>query len=196
MKRPTVIEFSGLPNSGKTTLLQNIAKRCESNNISAIIMQETAELLPKDIPKGTIEQNLWITLETVKKSLEMSFLANVDFILLDRGFYDQLFWVKMYAEKDEEYGNFVLDFMTKFSKRYEVQPDYLYIVDVGVEESIKRRMATGEPVTFSKQDFLREYKNKFETFSNEIDSKLYIDTTNMDKDEVADIVFSTIISLR
>lgn len=196
MKRPTVIEFSGLPNSGKTTLLQNIAKRCESNNISAIIMQENAELLPKCIPKGTIEQNLWITLETIKKSLEMSFLANVDFILLDRGFYDQLFWVKMYAEKDEEYGNFVLDFMTKFSQRYEVLPDYLYIIDVDVEESIKRRMSTGEPVTFSKQDFLREYKKKFEKFSDGIVSKLYIDTTNLAKDEVADIVFNTIISLR
>lgn len=196
MKRPTVIEFSGLPNSGKTTLLQNIAKRCESNNISAIIVQETAELLPKNIPKGTIEQNLWITLETVKKGLELCFQSDVDFVLLDRGFYDQLFWVKMYAEKDAEYGKFVLNFMTKFSERYEVLPDYLYIIDVDVEESMKRRMATGEPVTFSKRDFLHDYKNKFKKFSDGIESKLYIDTTNLDKDEVADIVFNTIISLR
>lgn len=196
MKRPTVIEFSGLPNSGKTTLLQNIAKLCECNNISAIIVQETAELLPKNIPKGTIEQNLWITLETIKKSLELCFLSDVDFVLLDRGFYDQLFWVKMYAEKDAKYGEFVLNFMARFSERYEALPDYLYIIDVDVEESMKRRMATGEPVTFSKQDFLREYKTKFEKFAKGIESKLYIDTTNLSKDEVADIVFNTIITLR
>lgn len=196
MKRPTVIEFSGLPNSGKTTLLQNIAKLCERNNISAIIVQETAELLPKNIPKGTIEQNLWITLETLEKSLELSFMSDVDFVLLDRGFYNQLFWVNMYAEKDAEYGKLVLDFMEKFSRRYEVLPDYLYIIDVDVEESIKRRMATGEPVTFSKQDFLREYKNKFEKFVKGINPKLYIDTTNLGKDEVANIVFNTIITLR
>lgn len=196
MKRPTVIEFSGLPNSGKTTLLQNIAKLCERNNISAIIVQETAELLPKSIPKGSIEQNLWITLETLKKSLELSLRSDVDFILIDRGFYNQLFWVKMYEEKDAEYGKFVLDFMGKFSKRYEVLPDYLYIVDVDVEESIKRRMATGEPVTFSKQYFLSEYKNRFEKFAKGFSPKLYIDTTNLSKDEVADIVFNTIITLR
>lgn len=195
MKRPTVIEFSGLPNSGKTTLLHNIAKLCERNNISTIIVQETAELLPKNIPKGTIEQNLWITLETLEKSLELNFVSGADFILLDRGFYDQLFWVTVYGDKDAEYAEFVLDFMRKFAERYHVKPDYLYVVDVDVEESIKRRIATEGPVTFSKHDFLRMYKAKFEEFVKGIDSKFYIDTTNLSKDEVANIVFNTIITV-
>lgn len=42
MKRPLVIEFSGLPNSGKTTLLRNMDKLCECNNVNAVIMQEPA----------------------------------------------------------------------------------------------------------------------------------------------------------
>ena len=70
MKRPVIVELSGLPNSGKTTLLRKIKKLCESNNVNAIIMQEPAELLPENIPKGTIAQNLWITLETLQRSLE------------------------------------------------------------------------------------------------------------------------------
>ena len=57
-------------------------------------------------------------------------------------------------------------------------------------------MATGEPVTFSKQDFLREYKSRFEKFVKGINPKLYIDTTNLSKHEVANIVFNTIITLR
>ena len=57
-------------------------------------------------------------------------------------------------------------------------------------------MATGEPVTFSKQDFLYEYKSRFEKFVKGINPKLYIDTTNLSKDEVANIVFNTIITLR
>lgn len=196
MKRPIVIEFSGLPNSGKTTLLHNLEKRCMDNNVSAVIMQEPAELFPKDtIPKGTIEQNLWITLETLQKSLEWTFISDVEFILLDRGFYNQLFWATMYEDKDFKYSRFVLDFMEKFAKMYCVKPDYFYIVDVTIEESIRRRMATGEPVTFSKKGFLQSYKAKFEMFYKAIESKLYIDTTNMSENEVADIVFKTIITL-
>ena len=100
MKRPIVIEFSGLPNSGKTTLLHNLEHLCVCNNVNAIIMQEPAELLPTAIPKGSIAQNFWITLETLQKSLELTYLTGTDFILLDRGFYNQLFWATMYKEKD------------------------------------------------------------------------------------------------
>ena len=67
MKRPIVIEFSGLPNSGKTTLLCNMKKYVKNNNVNALIMLEAAELLPNVIPKGDIAQNLWITLETLQK---------------------------------------------------------------------------------------------------------------------------------
>lgn len=196
MKRPIVIEFSGLPNSGKTTLLHNLKKLCECNNVSAIIMQEPAELFPSTIPKGTIAQNLWITLETLQKSLEIAYMNDVDFILLDRGFYNQLFWATMYDEKDATYSSYVIDFMEKFDAMYHVRPDYLFIIDVDVEESIRRRMATtNNPVTFSKKDFLINYKSKFEEFYKKIDSRFYLDSTNLSKNEVADIVFKKIITL-
>lgn len=195
MKRPIVIEFSGLPNSGKTTLLRNIKKLFECNNISAIIQQEPAELLPEIIPKGTIAQNFWITLETLQRSLELQFLTDVDFILLDRGFYNQLFWATMYTQKDKKYSDYVIDFMNKFDEMYNVRPNYLYVVDCDVDESIRRRMASGEPVTFSKKDFLINYKNSFENFLKTIDSKLYIDSTNLTKEELANIVFNKLLTL-
>lgn len=195
MKRPIVIEFSGLPNSGKTTLLHNLEKICKCNNICAIIVQEPAELLPNTIQKGSIAQNFWITLETIQKSLELSFISDVDFILLDRGFYNQLFWATLYKEKDDKYASYVQNFMEEFDKMYHVKPDYLYIVDVDVEESIRRRMNTGIPVTFSKKDFLLQYRSDFEKFAQKINHKFYIDTTNFSKDEVAEIVFNTIIKI-
>lgn len=196
MKRPIVIEFSGLPNSGKTTLLHNLEKRLECSNVQAIIVQESAELLPKIIPKGTIAQNFWITLEALQKSLELSYTTDADFILLDRGFYNQLFWVTMYKEKDVEYSDYVINFMRKFAEMYNAKPDYLYVVDVDVNESIRRRMATGEPVTFSKKDFLINYQKEFEKFYKTIDSRFYVDSTNLTEQEVATIVFNTLMKIQ
>lgn len=195
MKRPIVVEFSGLPNSGKTTLLNNIDKLCKDNNVKAIIMQEPAELLPTTIPKGSIEQNLWITLETLQKSLEIKNMSDADYVLLDRGFYNQLFWATMYDDKDSEYSKFITGFMGTFTEKYQVLPDYLYIIDVDVEESIKRRIASGEPVTFTKRDFLINYKRKFSKFAENIESKFYLDTTSLSTSKVAEIVFNKIITL-
>lgn len=195
MKRPVIVELSGLPNSGKTTLLRKIKKLCESNNVNVIIMQEPAELLPENIPKGSIAQNLWITLETLQRSLELTYVTDVDYILLDRGFYNQLFWSTMYKQKDATYSEYITDFMEKFAQRYHVKPDYLYVVDVSVEESLRRRMLAGEKVTFSKKEFLIDYKKEFEEFYKKLDSVLYIDTTNLTEDEVANIVFNKIINL-
>lgn len=195
MKRPIVIEFSGLPNSGKTTLVQNLNDLCHKRGIITTSVQEPAELLPKCITKGSIEQNLWITLETLQRSLELTFESGTDFIFLDRGFYNQLFLVTLYESKDPSYTMFVTDIMNKFGTIYNAKPDYLYIIDVDVDESIKRRMATGEPVTFSKKDFLVNYKVKFEKFAETIDSKLYLNTTNMSKNEVAETVFDQIMTL-
>ena len=195
MKRPTIIEFSGLPNSGKTTLLHNIQKLCASNSVNAIVLQEPAELLPKCIPKGVVEQNLWITLRTLEEALMLSFSKNADYYLLDRGYYNQLFWASMYEDTNPEYSNYVRQLVENFGQRFNVKPDYLYVIDVDVEEALRRRAASGEPVTFSKADFLRNYREKFVKFAEEINPKLYLDTTNMGKDEVADVVFKQIITL-
>ena len=79
MKRPIVIEFSGLPNSGKTTLLFNLKEFFKDSKIKTLIVWETAEFLPSVIPSGSIAQNLWITLETIQKNLELKFVE--DYIL-------------------------------------------------------------------------------------------------------------------
>lgn len=52
-RRPLTIEFTGLPNSGKTTLIHNLAKDLRNNGLKVKIMQEDAELVPTEIPKKT-----------------------------------------------------------------------------------------------------------------------------------------------
>jgi thymidylate kinase len=168
---------------------------CASNGVNAIVLQEPAELLPKCIPKGIVEQNLWITLRTLEEALTLSYSNNADYYLLDRGYYNQLFWASMYEDTNPEYAEYVKQLVEDFGKRFNTKPDYLYVIDVDVEEALRRRAASGEPVTFSKGDFLRNYREKFEKFTESINPKLYLDTTNMGKDEVAEAVFKQIITL-
>ena len=85
----------------------------------------------------------------------------------------------MYADKDPWYSNSIINFMRDFEKKYKVRPDYLYVVDVGISESIKRRAANGGTVTFSKKEFLNDYRIKFREFYENIEPRLYIDTTNL-----------------
>lgn len=191
MKRPIVIEFSGLPNSGKTTLLKNLSVLCENNGIKAKIIQEPAELLPAIIPSGSIAQNIWITLETIQKNLELIYVEDSDFILLDRGLYNQMYWSTLYTE-NKSYSEYISSVIDTFSKMYKMWPDYLYVIDVDVEESLKRRMALGKSVTFSKEDFLKNYKKKFKEFYEKMDNVFYLDTTNLSKDDVANEVFNQI----
>lgn len=184
MKRPIVIEFSGLPNSGKTTLLFNLKEFFKDSKIKTLIVWEPAEFLPSVIPSGSIAQNLWITLETIQKNLELKYVKDFDLILLDRGLYNQLYWSTLYTE-NESYSLFTRGIINAFSGMYDMWPDYLYVIDVDVDESLKRRMLHGKSVTFSKKEFLTNYKNTFKKFYEKIENVLYIDTTDLSEDEVA-----------
>ncbi|MBO6244430.1 MAG: hypothetical protein J6O41_07745 [Clostridia bacterium] len=194
MKRPIIVELSGLPNSGKTTLMQRLITICEEKSVNAEFIQESAELLPLFIKKGSLDQNLWITLETLQRCTEIR-SSNTTLIIVDRGFYNQLFWATLYKEKNPEYSKTILNLMNSLSKIFPIKPDYLYVIDVDVQESLKRRMASGEPITFSKESFLINYKTRFAEFYESIEPKFYLDTTNLSKDEVANIVFSKLTTL-
>ena len=191
MKRPIVIEFSGLPNSGKTTLLFNLKEFFKDSKIKTLIVWETAEFLPSVIPSGSNAQNLLITLETIQKNLELKFVEDFDLILLDRGLYNQLYWSTLYTE-NESYSLFTRGIINAFSGMYDMWPDYLYVIDVDVDESLKRRMLNEKSVTFSKKEFLTNYKKTFKKFYEKIENVLYIDTTHLSKDEVALEVYSKI----
>ena len=194
-KRPIVIEFSGLPNSGKTTLLHNLISLCKKNHINAILVQECAELMPSTIPKKTSKHVAWNTLKHLMQSLELQAEESVDFIFMDRGFYDQFFWLSIIFKHDYPRESQIFsDFMKKFDTIFHSRPDYFYVIDVSVEESMRRRIALGTPITFSNEDFLSSYKKNFDEFCKSI-PHFYLDTTNLSESDAVKIVFNKIISL-
>lgn len=200
MSRPIVIEFSGLPNSGKTTLLHNLKNLCDKNAVSAIFVPEPAERFPKDIiSKGSIAQNIWIRLEEIQTLIEVSSIAQKskkDFIFLDRGFYNSVFWINLFKEQYPEISSYFMSLIDSIDTSFHLKPDFLYVIDVSVEESLRRRRKQGGPITFSKEDFLSNYRINFKKFYQSLDAEvLYQDTTNLSKDAVAKLVFKQVTSL-
>ena len=132
--RPLTIEFTGLPNAGKTTLIHNLQKSLSAKGFSVKVMQEDAELVPSVIPKLTWVRNVWITFGQLQTLLECNY-SDCDIILLDRGYYDALFWAKfLYLQKvcTQSESETIINILDMTNSSFKLKPDFLFVIDVSV----------------------------------------------------------------
>lgn len=208
MKTNKIIEFTGLPNSGKTTLIRRLKEELPKKyGITVQVQREDAEIVPSEIPKKTWDRNVWITFGQLQ-SIVQAYHSNADIVLLDRGMFDAMFWSKfMLSENTANYeqSKALHDILTLMDKNLKFHPDYLFLIDVSVQESICRRAQLEGPSVYSKPDFLNNYKAKFfEVFKNYIvkneeentlTPSFYYDTTNMSTNKVFEEVEKQIIKI-
>lgn len=197
-KRPLVIEFTGLPNSGKTTLIHGLAEKLSTLGISVKVMQEDAELVPKVIPKKTWVRNTWITFGQLQSLLEVLYCTE-QVVLLDRGFFDALFWAKFLNRQNvcsEEQSNSILRILHEMDDIFHFSPDYLFIIDVSIEESLRRRYSLGGEIILTNESFLNLYKNELDSFYSGLAcSRWYLDTTNLSIEQTLNTTLKKIIQL-
>lgn len=196
--RPITIEFTGPPNSGKTTLIHNLANALQEKGFSVKVMQEDAELVPKEIPKKTWARNAWITFGQLQSLIEIPYSDN-QIILLDRGYCDALFWSRFlrlqnacsWEQSDSLYG-----ILQEMNTQFNLLPDWLFIIDVSVEESIKRRYALGGEIVLTNKDFISLYKSELDEFYKGITSfQWYLDTTNLSVLEVYNLALAKVLDI-
>lgn len=146
-----------------------------------------AELVPKEIPKKTWIRNVWITFGQLQSLLEIPY-SKADIILLDRGYCDALFWADFLYKQDvcsEEQSTSLLKILHEINNQFALLPNYLFVIDVSVAESLKRRYALGGQPVLTNQEFLGLYKKELEKFYKNITCAMwYLDTSNMTIDEV------------
>ncbi len=196
--RPITIEFTGPPNSGKTTLIHNLAKSLQEKGVSVKVMQEDAELVPKEIPKKTWARNAWITFGQLQSLIEIPY-SDAQIILLDRGYCDALFWSKFLRLQDacsQEQSDSLYGILQEMNTQFNLLPDWLFIIDVSVEESIKIRYALGGEIILTNEDFISLYKSELDEFYKGITSfQWYLDTTNLQISDVYELALSKILDI-
>lgn len=202
IRKPLIIEFTGPPNSGKTTLIKFLRDLLESLEYRVEIKQEDAELVPKSIPKKTWARNVWITHGQLQSLIETKF-SDADVILLDRGFYDSMFWAEFLRVQNvcsDEDSKSLLRVLNEMDKQFDLKPDYLFVIDVSTQISLKRRYAAnnGEPVVLSTNEFIDLYKKELDKFYKTLEDQTPIyrlDTSSLSLLDMQERVLDKIMGI-
>lgn len=197
-KKPIVIEFTGPPNSGKTSVIMATKKYLEAQGYKVRVMQEDAELVPKEIPKKTWLRNLWIAAGQVQGLIESNFFDG-DVVLMDRGYYDALFWAEFLYQQDictEGEMNHLKAFIHSLDTMLKLKPDYLYIINVSTMESLKRRESNPEAPVLSTDDFIDSYIKALYNFKLSLNLNEYFefDTTGIEQKDMEQIISRSVAS--
>ena len=196
--RPITIEFTGPPNSGKTTLIHSLAKALQEKGFKVKVMQEDAELVPKEIPKKTWARNAWITFGQLQSLIEIPY-SDAEIILLDLGYCDALFWsrfLRLQNACSQEQSDSLYRILQEMNTQFNLLPDWLFVIDVSVEESLKRRYALGGEIVLSNTDFISLYKSELDEFYKGITSfQWYLDTTDLEVSEVHNLALSKVLDI-
>lgn len=189
MRKPFMVEFTGTPEAGKTTSIRNVANKLQNEGYNVAVLEESAEKLPEEIPKGTWDANLWMHYNTQAGILKATYFK-VDIVLIDRGLIDSNFYGKKFlwenAVSQEQYQNFRKQFMD------ELLPDFLIALVVEPRIAIQRRGGVGRLVN---EKYIESYNKLFMKYYNEIECpKALIDTAGFDVYQMNEIIFQTIKS--
>ena len=188
--RPIMIEFTGTPEAGKTTVIHRLEQILSTQGFSVTIIQESAETQPIEFPKGSWDANFWMRYISCANILHALYIP-CDIVIIDRGIIDLQFWGIKFLKNNsctkEEYSSY----MNMFPKK--LIPDFLIGLSVTPETSLIRRGGPGRVVNL---DFLKEYNDLFNSFYDSITvPKTLIDTSNLTVDEVVYKIYSIINKL-
>ena len=184
MQTPIIIEFAGIPNSGKTTLIHSLEATLRSSfNIAHF--QEAAELVPSYIPKKTWDRNTWTTFKALQDLVAAKHM-DVDIVLMDRSYWDACLWTEYMHTHNmcltSEY-HAMSSILINAKESFGLQPDHLFLIDVDVEESLQRRAnQDGLPApVYSTTDFLTDYKKLMNSYFKDFPKNqiFRIDTTSL-----------------
>lgn len=197
ISKPFVIEFSGTPRTGNTSLIKNLEDFFKKGGFKVKVIEEfTTSKYHKEVFKlkskqmSEWEYNVAI-IEEVNKILQEAILLDVDVILIDRALNDRQIWnyrkYKKLNVSDEVY----LTVKEKYSYISKSSIDFLLITYADSVECLRRDYENSlalEKRTFLNISNIDEYNEALHTlqylFAESVNSYMFLDTTSISMEEV------------
>lgn len=205
-RRPVVIEFSGMPKSGKTSSINSLMQFLKRNDFKVKVVLESASICPvKD--KHSPMFNLWTVCDSIKSlvgELE-SDRTQYDVIMCDRGIFDSMCWFQWLLNNDkmeQEMKNVLDQFLSM--KELISYIDIVFVYKSRPEVSIEREYAsllTDVPGSIMNEEVLKGYLKAVEYTENTARKrKLFrelhsIDTSDKNQDDVGKEVTETTLRI-
>lgn len=98
-RRAFVLELTGTPKAGKSTSVVTLQTFFREAGYQVHLLRERAADCPLPM-KGHFFFNAWTSATMLAEVLE-THEANVDLLILDRGFFDALVWLELQARRDQ-----------------------------------------------------------------------------------------------
>lgn len=205
--KPYVIEFTGTPRTGKTTLMNNLYDFFKKGGFTTSTLEEftTSQRYKKEIyPRLKNEYKSVINTEIPKYALEnlnMAIDKNNDIILIDRSLFDRMIWMDRLYNKNGVTEREYNDYIDKYTKIINDKIDIVIGLYTDSLTSLRRDYtanASLEKRTFLSEDNINEYNNSLmnmKKLSNKENINFYLfDTTNKSERDISFEVLDTILT--
>lgn len=187
-----IVEFTGTPEAGKTTCIKNMINHFNQKGYSVDYIQESAEIVSQNIPKGSFNSHLWMRLHSLEMILSQRHNQS-DILLVDRGIIDGIFYTYLFLArnpKEEKNCSALIQFLNQLDF---LLPNFLFVFTANPDVSINRRGGEGRLVT---HDYIKTYNRMLTSFIPNIPVPYkVIDSSYLSKDEVSTIVTQEITNL-
>ena len=201
LPRPFFVEFTGSPDSGKTTTIDELYKFFKTLKFRVLRPQEGAEVI-QHIPRTTPEYNIRTADYARTQLMDLSRGHLYDLVLFDRCVFDAYCWMMYWEDKGQLTPYEVKLYQSFFLSKFWVNKlDAAYFVTCGPEEAMRRSKEvslTDLLGNFTNPDTIRVLVERFQKAYQDL-SPIFpqlrmTDTSKMDKQEMVEYFANEILS--
>ena len=206
LPKPFVIEFTGTPRTGKTTIINNLYDFFKKGGFEVSLIEEFTtskyykeELRSKFDSMSYSDRDLAI-FEEIYKQLQNAVLTKKDLILIDRSLNDRQIWNYRRLVRGDMPEDLYLNAREKYSKLSKQLIDFLVVTYADSLTSLRRDYNSSlalENRRFLNEANLNEYNESLQAlkdlFIESVDSLVSLDTTKMSINDVSIEVVSQVL---